>query len=286
MGDFFEEFLVAEGRARVRFPSTSVDVHQIDVGAVVQFVSAEFGPASGASLDPDGGLQTALLEPAVGAQINRLSSLGVTASMFFDESPKVIYVAPKARGFLAGISFSPNADDDTGNYDELVQTGLVYEKYWQQNVMRIGGTYAYASGAHRTGQLAVDDLHSIIGGASLTLHDDLTLAASFTYNGSSGLPQLPGIAAATAYGYALSANYNRGPWTVGSFFQEARSEGDVARSGADELKAFEIGGSYRFTTRTRVYSALYFYDFNDEGGRVRADTHDGYVFMLGMRFTL
>ena len=156
-----------------------------------QFVSAEFGPASGPSLDPDGGLQTSLLTQGLGDQINHLTSLGITASLFFDESPKIIYVAPKTHGFLGGISFSPNADNAAGDYAELVQTGLVYEKYWQQNVVRIGGTYAYAnSAAHAKSATFTDDGHSLSGGVALTWHDDLTLAASFAYNGNTGLQQL------------------------------------------------------------------------------------------------
>ena len=156
-----------------------------------QFVSAEFGPASGPSLDPDGGLRTSLLTQGLGDQINHLTSLGITASLFFDESPKIIYVAPKTQGFLGGISFSPNADNAAGDYAELVQTGSVYEKYWQQNVVRIGGTYAYAnSAAHAKSATFPDDWHSLSGGVALTWHYDLTLAASFPYNGNTGLQQL------------------------------------------------------------------------------------------------
>lgn len=251
-----------------------------------QFVSAEFGPASGPSLDPDGGLQTALLDPSVGGQINGLTSLGITASLFFDESPKVIYVSPKTHGVLGGISFSPDADDPAGDYDELVQTGLVYEKYWAQNVVRVGGTYAYAS-ARDDHDITFDDLHSISGGTSLTLDDDLTLAASVTYNGSSDLEQRPGVANdSAAFGYAFSVNYNNGPWTIGGFYQAARREGDITRRGNDRLNAFEFGGSYRFTTKIRIYSAVYLYEFDDEGGQQPADSHEGYVFMLGMRLAL
>ena len=254
-----------------------------------QFVSAEFGPASGPSLDPDGGLQTSLLTQGLRDQINHLTSLGITASLFFDESPKIIYVAPKTHGFLGGISFSPNADNAAGDYAEVVQTGLVYEKYWQQNVVRIGGTYAYADGAARAKSATVtDDLHSLSGGVALTWHDDLTLAASFTYNGNTGLQHRPGIAAgaADAYGYAFSANYNRGPWSVGGFYQAAKSEGDSAFRGRDALQALEFGGSYRFNTQVRLFSALYFYDFDEGGGQVPADRQDGVVLLLGLRLAL
>lgn len=99
--------------------------------------------------------------------------------------------------------------------------------------------------------------------------------------------RLPGVVSgANDYGYALSANYNNGPWTVGGFYQAARSEGDTVNRGNDALQAYQFGGSYRFSTQIRVYGALYFYDFEDEGGQAPTGAHDGYVFLLGMRLAL
>jgi len=253
-----------------------------------QFVSAEFGPASGPSLDPDGGLQTVFLNDALAAEVNRLTGLGVTASFFFDESAKIIYVSPKKHGFLGGLSYSPDAEEEDGDFNSLLQAGLVYEKYWEQNVLRVGGTYAFADGDGNTlDPNASEDLHSVSGGASFTYDDDLTVGASFTYNGDTGQERVPGDAFdSDAYGYAFSVNYNNGPWTVGGFYQSARSEGATTTTGDDELQAFEVGASYRFNTKIRIYSAVYLYDFENEGGAANVDQFDGYVFMLGTRLTL
>ena len=251
-----------------------------------QFVSAEFGPATGRSLDPDGGLQTSFLAPVLANQINPLTSLGITASFFFDESNKIIYVSPKTKGFLGGLSFSPDAED--GNFKQLVQAGLTYENYWDQNVLRVGGTYAYARGAKGApGSVSFDDLDSFSAGATVTLDDSLTLGASFTYNGDTGLQQGLGQSfTSPAFGFAAGINYNTGPWTFGGFYQWARAQEDTSIPGADRLQALEMGLSYRLNTKVRLYGAGYFYRFRNEGGATDANRFDGSVFMLGMRLTL
>ncbi len=251
-----------------------------------QFVSAEYGPASGRSLDPDGGLQSAFLADALAGEINRLTGLGVTASFFFDESAKIIYVSPKKRGWLGGVSYSPEAEESDGDFNSLVQAGLVYEKYWQQNVLRIGGTYAFADGDGRFGDPnASEDLHSVSAGASFTHDDDLTFGASFTYNGDTGLAPDRRFDSA-AYGYAFSVNYNNGPWTLGAFYQSAQSEGDAFTAGTDELGAIQFGASYRINTKVRIYGAVYLYDFDNEGGAGVTDEFDGEVLLLGARVAL
>ena len=75
------------------------------------FTGAEFGPASGPSLDPAGGLQTAFLDGPLAPQVNALATLGFAATLFEDQSAKILYVTPKRRGLLGGLSYAPDADD-------------------------------------------------------------------------------------------------------------------------------------------------------------------------------
>lgn len=110
------------------------------------FTTAEFGPASGPSLDPAGRLQTTFLDPGLAAQFNSLTGLGVAAAQFDDRSSMILYVTPKYRGWLGGLSYADDADDP--QYRELVQGGLTREKYWRQNVLRAGGSLAFANGSH------------------------------------------------------------------------------------------------------------------------------------------
>lgn len=249
------------------------------------FTGAEFGPASGPSLDPGGGLQTAFLRRDLAAQLSDLTALGFTASLAADESAKLLYVSPKRRGFLAGFSYAPDATDP--RFRDLVQFGLTHDTYWHDNVLHVGGSYSFARGAQPADGARVDDLHSVNLGATLVLHDDLQIGASVTYNGSSG----NAIASSTAelsdaLGAVASINYNRGPWTVGAYYQWAQSEGDAGTRANEVLHAAEAGVSYRTSTHLRFYGAYYYYQFDDDGSGPSANREDGGVLVLGIRVSL
>lgn len=248
------------------------------------FTSAEFGPASGPSLDPAGGLQTTFLDSRLAEQINPLTGLGVAAAQFGDQSPKILYVTPKYRGWLGGLSYANDADDP--RYGELVQAGLTHETYWSQNVLRIGGSIAYAQGSHAAGVRSVSDLRSVSFGASVTLDDALILGLAASYGGDEGQLVIPGqVSASGAWGLSSSVNYNTGPWTLGGFSQYGSAEGDVLVPGNDRLSAVEIGVSYRWTTRLRAYGAWYRYDFADEGS-AGSMSDAGSVLLFGIRAAL
>jgi hypothetical protein len=248
-----------------------------------QFTSAEFGPASGPGLDPGGGLERAFLPEALAMRLGRLSALGATAALFDDRSAKVLYVSPKQRGWLAGASFARDADDES--VEELYQAGITHESYRHQNVLRWGATYAhgrsaFADNVHR-------DLDSFGAGASVTLNDSLTLGLAATFDGPSGLPAAAsGRFSSDAWGATASANYNSGPWTIGAWIQYARAEGDVSIARDAALAALQIGASYRFATRLRLYGAWYRFDFDDDDRSATGLSATGNVLLVGFRVTL
>jgi len=246
------------------------------------FTSAEFGPASGPSLDPGGGLQTAFLDAPLAAQIRELAVLGFAASLADDRSAKVLYVSPKARGWLAGVSYAANATDP--RFSDLLQLGLTHDTYWGENALHVGGSYSFARAADQPRR----DLSSVNLGATLVLHYDWMLGASVTYDGTSGLAlsRRPESSRSNAWGAVASVNYNHGPWTAGAFVQRSRSEGDVDRPGDDALTAFEAGLSYRVSTKFRIYGAWYAFHFEDEGGTRSDDRHRGQLLLIGVRATL
>lgn len=244
-----------------------------------QFTSAEFGPASGPSFDPGGRLPTLFLPAPLARQLDPLASLGVTAALFDDRSAKILYVSPKKGGWLAGVSYSGDADDAT--VAELLQAGLTHETYWNQNVLRWGATYAQGRTASDT-----TDLQSLGAGVSVILDDSLMLGLAASYDGRSRLPaSATGKLASAAWGATISVNYNTGPWTVGAYYQYATAEGSPTVERNDRLAAFEAGASYRFTTRSRVYAAWYRFDFEDDDSAERPST-TGNVFAMGVRITL
>lgn len=250
------------------------------------FTGAEFGPATGPGVDPDGRLPTAFLDPQLAGQIDSLSYLGFAARLYGDQSPKIILVPAKRGGFLGGLSFAPDVESRNGPVRQLVQSGLTYERYSETNIFRAGVSYTYGHG-DRSPLMVTGDVHSVSGGATVVLHDRLALGASATYDGRSGLERRPGEAfSSNAFGWSASANYNLGPWTLGAYFQTAGAEGDTVDPGRDHLRVVEVGGSYRFNPRARLYAAAYLYRFSDEGGRSASNRFGGAVVVLGARLTL
>jgi hypothetical protein len=245
-----------------------------------QFTSAEFGPASGPSLDPAGGLQTGFLPGVLAEQIGSLASLGSTAALFDDRSAKILYVSPKTHGWLLGASYSRDADDAAVN--QLFQTGITHESYRQQDTLRWGATYAY--GRADSTSTSTRDLNSVGVGVSLTLHEEWMVGLAASYDGASRLPEIAaGSFASPAWGMTASVNFNTGPWTIGGYCQYATNEGNTAVAPNDHLVALEIGASYRFTTRLRVYGAWYRFDFDDDE---RSASTVGNILLLGVRATL
>jgi hypothetical protein len=247
------------------------------------FTGAEFGPASGPSLDPGGGLQHAFLPASLTAQLNELGVLGAAASLSGDRSTKVVYVSPKSHGFLGGLSYATDAGDP--RFGALAQAGLVHEKYWESNILRLGGSVSYADG-RRVGAFPIRDLRSLNMGATLILDYDLMLGVSTTWNGASGTVGNSDDPTSDAYGVTTSLNYNHGRWTSGGYLQWATSAGDSLTPGNDRLAAAEIGVSYRLSTKLRLYAAWYRFDFIDEGGHGAYGRENGNTFLFGARATL
>jgi Gram-negative porin len=252
------------------------------------FTSAEFGLSSGRTLDPGGNLPTAFLSADLASRINAIASRGFAATLFDDRSGKLIYVSPKKAGWEGGVSFSPRAEEQGGRFKRLLQAGLVHESYFDEHVLRVGGSYSGAQGAGDVASAnAFDDLRSLSGGATLVLANALYLGVSVSYDGRSGLQRVAAPASrSNGFGYATSINYNTGPWTLGAYYQQARAEGDPLRLGRDDLRAAQVGASYRLNTRVRLYAAGYVYRFLDEGGVAAGDRYSGHVVLIGTRITL
>jgi hypothetical protein len=236
------------------------------------FTSAEFGPASGLSLDPGGGIVTRFLPSAVAPTIDALSSLGFTSSLFGDASRKLLYVSPKRAGFLGGVSYSSQAD--APGAASLTQLGLAHETYWEQGNFRVGGSYA------RLRTDTGEELDSIYAGASVVLNDAWMLGLAATSNPDSSRTALPGWRS-DALGYTTSLNWNRGAWTAGGFVQHARGRVSLEASN-DRLRAAEVGVSYRTSTKLRIFAALYRYALD---GADATRSSDDTLMTVGLRAT-
>jgi predicted porin len=238
-----------------------------------QFTSAEFGPASGLSLDPGGGITTRFAPDALREDLDSLAVLGFGTSLFGDQSRKILYVSPKRGGFLGGASF---ASAVTGSASKnLVQAGLVHETYWGENELRLGGAYTRVESAGGEG------LDSFYAGATLVLNYDWLLGLAATWNPDASQAPVPGWRG-DALGVTGSVNYNHGPWTLGGFAQYARGR-ESAAAPEERLRALEAGASYRTSTKLRLFAALYHYRFDANDG---AATRDDNQLIVGIRITL
>ena len=251
------------------------------------FTTALFGVYSGRTLDPGGTLATAFLPASLAARIDAISGVGFTSALFGDVSSKIIYVSPKTNGFQAGLSYSPNAEDAGAPFKRLVQGGLTHETYWEQNVLRVGGSYSNAT-VEQNGSAAsaTGNLSSLSLGASVTLDDALDLGVNFTRNGSAD-NAVPGPSSLYgARGLTTSVNYNTGPWTFGAYYQWARAGDGALNTGLDRLQAAQVGASYRINTKVRFYGAYYDYQLRNEGNSPGLGPLKGGVFLLGTRIAL
>ncbi|WP_271273626.1 porin [Aliamphritea hakodatensis] len=245
------------------------------------FTFAEYGPSTGRNLNPAGGLQTSFIDAADAASVNQLSSLGFVASLAGDRSAKLIYAAPRsASGINTGISYAPDISEDNPGFKQLIQTGLTYDYYWDEHQLHLGGSYTYANAEDLSAGQQRDDLSSVNLGISATFNSKLALGISTTLNGTSG--QLTNSIQEDTRGWVTSLNYNSGPWTYGGFYQQAYGQGETQQAGRNRLEAYQLGVSYRFNIRTRLYTAYYHYDLSSDN----QNNSDGDVVLFGVRIIL
>lgn len=257
------------------------------------YTTAEFGPASGISLDPDGGLPTRFLAPSLSAQINALSYLGNTPALASDRAIKGLYVSPDMNGYSFGVAYTPNAGSAPvgrgRNFSDLLQSGINYEVHSGKNLYRIGTSYTFATG-NRRNNTQYKDLHSISAGASATFdslieEDSSTIiGVNISSDADTGIAQ--GGFHSSAIGITTSANYEIGPWTYGGYYQYATAEGNITEAGNDRLHVFEIGTSYRFSPQLALYHATYLYHFTNEDNAIPDNIYDGAVLLAGFRVNL
>jgi hypothetical protein len=88
---------------RAAFPQSLVGFTPSEIA----FTAAEFGPESGARLDPDGRLPPTFLQSDLASRIVALSYLGYSERFYDVRSPKLIYISPRIQGLYAALSYCP-----------------------------------------------------------------------------------------------------------------------------------------------------------------------------------
>ena len=258
---------------RAGFPQSLVGFTPSEIA----FTAAEFGPDSGARLDPNGRLPTEFLPHALADRINDLTYLGYAARFYDDRSAKLIYLTPRtASGFYGAVSYTPRADggggvrfadgartptsglNDTLNpaaFRNVVQAALVWNYRTDVLDLSTGATFSDATATSNpasplpSSRLRRSD--SISVGISATFHDTWAFGVSGTYDGLSAQRTFSGQSrgVTSPYGVVTSLNYVNGPWVVGGYYQHAAA-GDPTTDGLttdihrDMVDVGEFGVSY------------------------------------------
>jgi hypothetical protein len=265
---------------RAGFPQSLVGFTPSEIA----FTAAEFGPDSGARLDPNGGLPTEFLPRALADRVNSLTYLGYAARFYGDRSAKLIYLTPRSQsGFYGAISYTPRTQRDGGGFSladgartpasgladtvnarsfrNVVQAALVWNHRTEILDLSAGATFSDASATTETvSHLPVAPLRrsdSLSAGVSATLYDTWTVGVSGTYDDFSSRRAAPGAFArpTSPYGVVTSLNYVSGPWIVGGYYQHATADSlDAGAQGAagtaatlhrDSVDVGQFGVSYQ-----------------------------------------
>jgi Gram-negative porin len=303
---------------RAAFPQSLVGFTPSEIA----FTAAEFGPESGARLDPDGRLPPTFLQSRLTDRINALTYLGYSERFYDVRSPKLIYISPRIHGFYAAVSYCPRTVRSEGfqishtatpsgtagdllaepanlsAFNNLVQTALVYDRRTQDVDLTVGTTFSHASPGDDTPvYLGHKDENSINAGITTTFQDTWVLGASANYDGFSGTrPGMPPALRRDPFGIVGSINYVEGPWVLGGYYQYATAPSTTTAPARDQTQIVEIGLSYLldqnhdllgkgFYTDLKAYACAYYYDFETDSTRSGNRYANGAVFLGGIRFS-
>jgi hypothetical protein len=303
---------------RAAFPQSLVGFTPSEIA----FTAAEFGPESGARLDPDGRLPPTFLQSGLASRINTLTYLGYSERFYDVRSPKLIYISPRIHGFYAAVSYCPRtvrpegfqithtatpsgaATDpfanvaNLGAFNNLVQTALVYNRRTEDVDLTVGSTFSHASpGEDAPTYLGHKDANSINAGITTIFEDTWVFGASANYDGFSGTrPDMSPALRRDPFGIIGSINYVEGPWVLGGYYQYATAPATTVTPTRDQIQIVEAGLSYLldqnhdllgkgYYTDLKAYASAYYYDFETESNGSPSGYANGAVFVGGIRFS-
>ena len=288
----------------------------------IAFTAAEFGPESGARLDPDGRLPPTFFQSGLASRINSLTYLGYAERFYDVRSPKLIYISPRIHGFYAAVSYCPRTvrpegfqithtatpsrtpTDPFANaanlsaFNNLLQTAVVYNRRTADVDLTVGTTFSRASpGGDTPTYLGRQDTNSINAGITTIFEDTWVLGASANYDGFSGSrPDMPPALRRDPFGIIGSINYVEGPLVLGGYYQYAIALSTTVAPARDQIQVVEAGLSYLldqnhdflgkgYYTDLKAYASAYYYDFETDSNGSRGGYSNGAVFVGGLRFS-
>ena len=210
---------------------------------------------------------------------------GMIRPMDSDQSTKITYYTPRAAGFQAGISYTPEVDsadsgeavqfsDALGNHHDMIEAGLNYRAKYDNGIgVRAGVGYVTANSKDSGTQ---EDINAWGLGLRVS-YSNVELGATYVDNGDSS--NLLGTANDDETSYALAGSYKVGPW--GMALSYIHEDYDLAGGRGTDISggtysAVVLGGTYKIAEGLTTGADLAFFDRNKETGT----DDNGYVLVL------
>ena len=198
------------------------------------------------------------------------------------DANKLTYFTPRMAGFQLGLSYTPSlaggsggssgsygnlTDNVAGRQEQIVEVGVNY-------VNKLGPVDLAVSGGYLKGSLeqdlaGTDDLQVWSLGLNVGF-SGFTFGGSYV-NDNRGLDGNNDIT-----GWDVGLVYAFGPYKVGAAYANHQREFDVG--GDDEIKFYEIGGSYAMGPGISLNAGVQFLDADSDRASAR---QDGTSFLVG-----
>ncbi|WP_372002996.1 porin [Tistrella mobilis] len=206
------------------------------------------------------------------------------------DANKLTYFTPRMAGFQLGLSYTPTvkagvaagqngsgggwsgsygntADNQPGQQEQIVEIGLNYVNKLGPVDLAVSG--GYLKGSQEVDTAGFDDLQVWSLGLNVGF-SGFTFGGSYV-NDNRGLDGNNDIT-----GWDVGLVYAFGPYKVGAAYANHQREFDVG--GDDEIKFYEIGGSYAMGPGISLNAGVQFLDADSD--RVSA-RQDGTSFLVG-----
>jgi predicted porin len=291
-------------------------------------VTADWGPPTQAQnyLGPDGKLEDKLIKDANENRIFAAMRMIGSDNISEGRIEHIAWFSPEIKGFQFGLSVAPDGtsrNEETfttstagtpnttsttslAQFQNVVAGGVVYKHQLGPVVTASQVEYVHAQSKNvftPTGSTQANkDVSSVHTGFKANWAG-FQFAVDYTYAGHSASPNIGNLNPnPTMWGWDVGLEYFLGPWTVGGFYQFARSPGlfgptttlgaTRVAGGVWEMNIMGIGAGYQIAPGLKAYTEAFYY--NDYDTHVTVATNalfagdqrnpHGQLYLVGLAF--
>lgn len=199
------------------------------------------------------------------------------------DSTKIAYITPRFAGFQAGVSFSPDRDDE-GRYRDPDNSSNGEENFWE-----LGLNYDQKFGEFRVNVAAVANLAD----AENTLREDtrawhvgaMVGFAGFSVGAGYGKTNARGLAKTASngdtIGWDVGVGYNMGAWDFGIGYLRSEA-GRINSTGEHVLQVASVGVSYDLGSGITTYIEGIWFDVDSAANNATSFDNEGLAIITGI----